>query len=260
MKKILLPLFTLFAGAAFAQADCDPMAHDFGDQTYGVYPDTTTGIAPGVVGQPYNQVIYILVPVDASVISPTFGAFATLNGISLAGVSYVNANGDTLDIASLGLTLECNPASCSFLPGEQYCGVISGTPNQPGQFPVIIEADVDVNVLGFDTTLPYDFGGYTYSVLPLSVPQVDSEMVSVEPAMPNPANNNTRITLNTPSANSVTVTMVNMVGERVLSRNFAGKRGENSITLDVAELPQGVYLYTIESGSFKTTRKLVIQH
>lgn len=261
MKRILLPFFVLFTAAAFAQADCDPNAHDFGDQTYGVYPDTTTGISSGVLNQPYSQVIYILVPVDASVLNPTAGALATLNNVSLAGVSYVNEAGDTLDISSLGLSLECNPANCIFEPGEQYCGIITGTPNQVGEFPVIIEADVDVSIFGIQTTLPYEFGGYTYTVTATaSVPSMESSVLTIDPAIPNPANNVTRITLHSTSADPVAVTMVNMVGERVMARNFAGKRGENTFTLDLAELPAGIYLYTIESGSFKSTRKLVVQH
>jgi hypothetical protein len=54
--------------------------------------------------------------------------------------------------------------------------------------------------------------------------------------------------------------MVNMVGERIISKSVAGKRGENSLTIDVANLPAGIYLYTIQSGNYKSTRKMVVQH
>jgi hypothetical protein len=45
-----------------------------------------------------------------------------------------------------------------------------------------------------------------------------------------------------------------------MSKTIVGKRGENTLTLDVADLPAGIYLYTLQSGSKKATRKLVIQH
>jgi hypothetical protein len=41
---------------------------------------------------------------------------------------------------------------------------------------------------------------------------------------------------------------------------MAGKRGENTMNLDVAELSAGIYLYTLQSGNKKSTRKLVVQH
>jgi len=50
------------------------------------------------------------------------------------------------------------------------------------------------------------------------------------------------------------------VGERVISKTFTGKRGENNFNFDVSELPAGIYLYTVQSGNQKATRKLVIQH
>jgi len=42
MKKILLSLSILVSALA-AQAQCTPADHDFGTETYGVYPDVITG-------------------------------------------------------------------------------------------------------------------------------------------------------------------------------------------------------------------------
>jgi hypothetical protein len=63
------------------------------------------------------------------------------------------------------------------------------------------------------------------------------------------------------SANeTATVRLVNMVGEQVLVKSIQGKRGDNIVTLDVNDLPAGIYLYSVEAGSYKTTRKLVVEH
>jgi hypothetical protein len=77
---------------------------------------------------------------------------------------------------------------------------------------------------------------------------------------PNPANQIARIPFELPNNESVQLSVVNMVGEQLINKSFAGKRGENTITLDLADLPSGIYLYTMQSGSHKSTRKLVVQH
>jgi signal peptidase I len=51
-----------------------------------------------------------------------------------------------------------------------------------------------------------------------------------------------------------------MVGEQVLVKSIQGKRGDNIVTLDVNDLPAGIYLYSVEAGTYKTTRKLVVEH
>ena len=260
MKRILLPLFLSISSFAFSQANCNSADHDFGDVEYGVYPDTTIGIQSGVLNEPYNEVIYIKVPTDPSVIDPLF-ALVTLQQVSLVGISYVDSNGNLAPISDLGLSLECNPASCVFEPGQQYCGIISGVPNQIGEFPIVIETEVQGVAFNIPVNSPFDFSGYTFVVTATaSVASKHESEIKVEPATPNPANNTARITLNSSSSESMSVRMVNMVGTQVLNKDIQLKQGENTVTLDVDNLQAGIYLYTLETDTFKTTRKLVGQH
>jgi hypothetical protein len=260
MNKFLLFLSLFVSTLSFAQADCDASSHDFGDVEYGVYPDTATGIAAGELNVPYLQTIYILVPLDASVISPLF-ASATLEEVSLVGISYDDGTGNLSDISNLGLTLECNPANCVFMPGEQYCGVISGVPNQVGSFPIVIQTEIQGVAFGFPINSPFDFDGYTFNVTgTASVSQSAEAQISIQPATPNPANNATRINVALSANETATVRLVNMVGEQVLVKSIQGKRGDNIVTLDVNDLPAGIYLYSVEAGTYKTTRKLVVEH
>jgi hypothetical protein len=157
--------------------------------------------------------------------------------------------------------LECNPASCVFAPGQQYCGVISGTPNQIGEFQIVIETEVQGVAFNIPVNTPFDFSGYTFVVTAAaSVSNKRESEIKVEPANPNPASNSARITLNSSSSESMSVRMVNMVGAQVLKNDIQLKQGENTITLDVNHLQAGIYLYTLETDTFKTTRKLVVQH
>jgi len=255
MKKILLSTFAIFSFYA-AAAQCNPADHDFGDVSYGVYPDVLTGLAGGCLNQAYEQTIYFLVPSDAGDIDPTY-AGVPITSITLDAITY---NGGT-NITDLGLELSCNPSNCTFQAGGQYCGTVSGTPNQVGEFPVSIDVLVMASLAGFPLEIPYSFEGYTFVVTDCanSVDEVEA-VFELGAVSPNPANQIARIPFTLGANEKVEFTMVNMVGQRIMSKFVTGKRGENSMSIDTAELPSGIYLYTVQSGSKKSTRKLIIQH
>ena len=257
MKKLILLACTFFS-ILLASAQCEPSDYDFQGAEYGVFPDVASGLASGCLNEPYLQTIYFLVPSDAGAIDSLYEG-VPISSITLNGISY---NGGT-DISTLGLTLSCNPANCTFMAGGQYCGTVTGTPNQVGEFPVSIDVTAMISVAGFPVPLPYSFPGYTFTVIDCANPNnVDEVVASFElgAISPNPANHSARVPFTLSSNEKVDFTMVNMVGERIMSKTFAGKRGENTLTIDVAELPAGIYLYTVQSGSFKSTRKMVVQH
>jgi hypothetical protein len=257
MKKILLSVSFAFA-TLFASAQCTPSDHDFGFVEYGVYPDVATGLNPAVLNQPYEQIIYVLVPTDAGAIDSAY-AGVPISNIILDGISY-DYNGQALDFSVLGLNLQCNPANCTFAAGGQYCGVVSGTPNMAGEFPVTINVTVNLTFFGLPIALPFSFPGYTFVVSETAAVEEVANVFEIGAAAPNPSNTQTRIPYSLSNNDQVSFTMMNMVGERVMSKTYAGKRGENTISIDVEELPAGIYLYTVQSGSKKATRKLVVQH
>ena len=64
MKQLLLSFSFLALLVFSANAQCTP------DPQYtigGVYPDSATGLAPAYVGQTYNEVITVIVPVDTTI-------------------------------------------------------------------------------------------------------------------------------------------------------------------------------------------------
>ncbi len=64
MKKILLTL-TLALAFVGANAQCTP---DPQFTIAGIYPDSATGLTGAIVGQPYNEVITIVTPLDTSTV------------------------------------------------------------------------------------------------------------------------------------------------------------------------------------------------
>ena len=75
---------------------------DFGDETLGISPNPEAGeqFAPGVVGQPYNDVLHILIPFYVLEIDSTlpFAPNAPLDSVSLATINLVNLE-DTLNLS-----------------------------------------------------------------------------------------------------------------------------------------------------------------
>jgi hypothetical protein len=256
MKKI----FTLVLGSMmtlFSAAQCDPLAYDFGGALYGVYPDTTVGLADGVVNQPYNQVMYFMIPSDAGLIDPNYSG-QTISNVVLQSITYNNG----LPISNLGLSHACNPANCTFSPSEQKCAVLTGTPNQIGVFNIEINVVATALVFGFPVPVDYSFAGYTLTVTDGSVAVMENASMKFElsNARPNPASVGFNMNFESPTAEMVKVEVHNLLGGLVYNKSFVAKRGFNTLWMDTQDWEEGVYLYSVQNGSSRSTKRIVVQH
>ncbi|MBK7869796.1 MAG: T9SS type A sorting domain-containing protein [Saprospiraceae bacterium] len=75
---------------------------------------------------------------------------------------------------------------------------------------------------------------------------------------PNPFKASTVIGFNLPEAAEATITISDVTGKviRIISNEYA--KGRNQITLERSQLPTGVLTYTLESGKFTATKKMVV--
>lgn len=82
---------------------------------------------------------------------------------------------------------------------------------------------------------------------------------NLEQNLPNPFNTATEIGFTLPQQEQVTIKLYNMMGQEVATI-FNGMRaaGYNTVNFDASELTSGTYTYTITSGSFTATRRMVI--
>jgi hypothetical protein len=155
-----------FAGAALVLSETHAQCtadFDFGDVTLGVSPNPELGeqFEPGVVGQPYEDVLHILLPTYVLDIDPTlpFSPTTPLDSVALSTVTLVDLS-DTLVTTTLdavGLQVTCNNNGdsgnpCSFLGGNQYCAVLTGVPSVEGSY------RVDISVVGYVTVFGFPFG------------------------------------------------------------------------------------------------------
>lgn len=76
---------------------------------------------------------------------------------------------------------------------------------------------------------------------------------------PNPFNNQTTIKFEIPEKDIVSLKLYDLTGNEIQTLiNEELNRGKYSITLDANKLSSGVYFYTIQTKSFRATKKLVL--
>jgi len=77
---------------------------------------------------------------------------------------------------------------------------------------------------------------------------------------PNPANSTTVINYNMKTANTVSLSIVDVTGKIVKTINEGTKSfGSHSLTLDVKDLSAGVYSYTLTVGENQITKRMIIE-
>jgi hypothetical protein len=76
---------------------------------------------------------------------------------------------------------------------------------------------------------------------------------------PNPFNPTTTIKYSVKEAGMVTLTVYDILGKEIRTLvNETKSPGEYTATFDASSLPSGIYIYTIRTGSFNASRKLVL--
>ena len=74
---------------------------------------------------------------------------------------------------------------------------------------------------------------------------------------PNPADEILRLSVNEPLVSDAQVSMYNAAGQRV--RFWALAAGAKNLSMDINDLPQGVYAVTIENEAVRGVRKVVVR-
>ena len=79
------------------------------------------------------------------------------------------------------------------------------------------------------------------------------------PNVPNPFNASTRIRFDLARPGSTQLTIYNMMGQEILSRSLGNlSAGRHEIPLHLSNAASGAYLYTLESGTFHSTGRMML--
>ncbi len=76
---------------------------------------------------------------------------------------------------------------------------------------------------------------------------------------PNPFNPNTTISFSVGSDNRTSLHVYNTLGQEIRTLiDLDVSKGKYSVSFDAVDLPSGLYFYTLRSGSFSTTKKMML--
>ncbi|MBL4576907.1 MAG: T9SS type A sorting domain-containing protein [Flavobacteriales bacterium] len=264
MKKILLitALFCIsLTSNVLSQCTPDPAVVAAGDP--GIFP-LAPGIATGKQDSAYAQVFTVIVPADTTITPSDFIPGAPSTPMT------VIVNSNTVNAVTnlpAGLTHTC-ATSCSSAGGTNGCFIVDGTPTQGGVFPFEVNVTLNVDIPAvfplpafpnqdlpaqdIDYVLIVDSAGTT------SIERIPKSTFEVYPVTPNPSSTGAEIRFVTPDYRDVQLSIHNMIGAIVMSKQIFAERGMNIVSLGASDLRPGVYMVTLTDGENTSTKRMVV--
>lgn len=206
------------------------------------------------------------------------GKFGTLTNEERERVRFTDVDGDGIYKLTLDLTLPTlNSIGFRIAYGEPTSEngymVINGKGTEPGRrYYQYIQPQIDAEG---NITWPssFTFPTLTWKAedLPFEAPPSYSSGTSVEKLddvvsfgldqnYPNPFNPTTNIRFNLGNAANVTLSVYNVLGQKVatLANNTRFTSGSHIVSFDARNLASGIYLYRIEAGNFVSQKRMTL--
>lgn len=79
-------------------------------------------------------------------------------------------------------------------------------------------------------------------------------------AQPNPTSNTLNIQVLNCEANNLKIKLFSVLGNEILLNDLRQSDNKGSFVLNVGQIPDGIYLLTIQSGKDQVTKRIKIQH
>lgn len=248
IKKLLTTiLFSAISMYGFAQ--CTP---DITITQPGVYPDSATGLAPGLVGVAYSQVMQVRTFYDS---------------LATIGTVTTNFRLDYIEVVSItgfppGISYACNPANCQYQELTNGCLLMSGTPTTAGSYPLLVDlvAYGNLTQLGnLAISQPFVVDYYVINIGTTGIAEIlPNDKFAVLQNNPNPFDDKSSIYFNSTKADDISLKVFNMLGAEVFNKTIKAKKGTNTIVLDADKFLSGVYFYTLNNGVNTITKRMVV--
>ena len=241
-------LAIVFVGA---QAQCTP---DPQFTLPGIYPDSATGLPNAIVGQPYNEVITIVSPLDTSVVFVGLTIPVVIQTIELTSVTGLPSS----------FSYDCATANCTFAGGSTSCAVLispSPTVAEIGSHQIVMNTTTTVDAGTWGIQTQDDIIDYYYIEVTNAtsvVNQFNDFTFELKDIFPNPVNNNAKIQFIAGNPADVTFTVFNYLGEKIEERIIAADRGVNDIQINANDFANGMYLYSINNGDKIVSKRMVV--
>lgn len=251
MKQKLLTI-ALVLLSFFAKAQCSP---DAAITQTGIYPPGSTtwdpskpSVMPNAMeGKAYSEVVQVKAPKDTVV--PVFGVptAVTIDSLTFLSITGIPSS----------LTYQCDNADCFWLGGANGCFTLSGTPSMgdAGKYSASINAYGWVDI-GFGPQ-----GDSIEFFMDITIDAfVGLEEESIKESFkisPNPVVNSATVNFNATERGSFSFKIVDVTGRTVIQNSGLTQSGLNKINFERNDLPEGVYIYLIETGDFRKSGRLI---
>lgn len=94
---------------------------------------------------------------------------------------------------------------------------------------------------------------------PIEKVPIQLKKITLSQNYPNPFNPVTHISYTLPTAEHVTLSLYNTLGQLVATLADENQpAGSHMVTLDASSLPSGVYIYSLKAGGITQTRKMTL--
>jgi hypothetical protein len=109
--------------------------------------------------------------------------------------------------------------------------------------------------------IEYGMGGFRLTTQTLDVINVDQSGYGLADAYPNPASSDELVTIDFElgAGSDAVISISDIAGKTILVRSDHFAQGLNTFSFNSSELNSGIYIYSIEAGNFKATKKLIIE-
>ena len=247
MIKHLLSTFLFTTTAYIATAQCTPDISCIpSSTTYGVCPDSATGLKHGTVNVPYSETVSLKIPSTTDAFGVPGG---TVNSIEMDTVIGLEPN----------LTYQCSAAKCVYPGGSTGCALISGTPTQVWDKPVVVKVIAHITTILGASDVPRDITGYRCVVtLPTGIESLNPTKFDVGQNFPNPVTGKSEIRFSVVNTENVDFKVYNMLGAVVYSANFKAEKGANTITIEANSFAPGVYVYSLANATQTFTKRMIV--
>lgn len=246
------------------------------DSTFGICPDSMTGIPNGTINQAYTVTMSIKIPATAVVAGSSYN----LTHLALTELKVDTSTSGTavwVDISVLGLTYDGSGANTPSggatgisgytmtkhsywdAPG-QSCVIVSGTPNKIGTFPIKIISQARAVFFGAGTwaAAPENNDYRLVVAAPSGIASMDLTKNDVSQNIPNPFSDKSEIRFTSVNSSDVEFKVFNLLGSVVYSSNFKSVKGVNTITMEANSFAPGVYMYSVKNGANTITKRMVV--
>lgn len=247
MIKPLLSTLLFFSFTFLASAQCTPDVSCVPvSATYGVCPDSTTGLKHGIVNVPYAETVSIKVP-------------STTDGFGVPGGTVTNIVIKSVVGLEPNLTYQCNPSNCTFPGNSTGCALITGTPTQVWNQPIIVKITANITVFGIPSSVDRDLTGYRCVVdAPTGIESLSAAKFDVGQNVPNPFTGKSEIRFHVANNEQVDFKVYNMLGAVVYTNNIKAEKGTNTITIEANSFAPGVYIYSVSNAAQTITKRMIV--